>query len=86
MGSLTSLDHVASKQMQNIRIELRGKAVVVMGIWNVHLAFFWHTFYFFGPGHVPTGRKWPWDLRGLIFSPNRRFWTHFKPFLVFLIE
>jgi len=28
---VVSIDHVASKQMQNIRIELRGKAVVLMG-------------------------------------------------------
>mmetsp|Transcript_96774 Transcript_96774/g.301840 ORF Transcript_96774/g.301840 Transcript_96774/m.301840 type:complete len:323 (+) Transcript_96774:94-1062(+) len=28
---LVGIDHVASKQMQNIRIELRGKAVVLMG-------------------------------------------------------
>merc|ERR1719497_273916 len=28
---LVHVDHVASKQMQNIRIELRGKAVVLMG-------------------------------------------------------
>jgi large subunit ribosomal protein LP0 len=28
---IVGIDHVASKQMQNIRIELRGKAVVLMG-------------------------------------------------------
>jgi len=28
---IVSVDHVASKQMQNIRMELRGKAVVLMG-------------------------------------------------------
>ena len=28
---LVGVDHVASKQMQDIRIELRGKAVVLMG-------------------------------------------------------
>jgi len=28
---IVGIDHVASKQMQNIRMELRGKAVVVMG-------------------------------------------------------
>jgi large subunit ribosomal protein LP0 len=28
---IVKIDHVASKQMQNIRIELRGKAVVLMG-------------------------------------------------------
>eukprot|EP00933_Yihiella_yeosuensis_P018114 TRINITY_DN14_c0_g1_i1.p1 TRINITY_DN14_c0_g1~~TRINITY_DN14_c0_g1_i1.p1 ORF type:complete len:317 (-),score=119.15 TRINITY_DN14_c0_g1_i1:140-1090(-) len=28
---LVGVDHVASKQMQNIRVELRGKAVVLMG-------------------------------------------------------
>ena len=33
---------------------------------------------------IPNAPERSWHASGPIFSPNRRFWTHFGPFLMFL--